>query len=161
MRGYGYSWPGAYFVTICSRNREAVFGTLTDSEMEKSPLGEMVWRRWTDIPNHHPGASLDAAVLMPDHLHAIVLLEGELIAPWSVKRDPDAERHRSPDISTVIGSFKSACSKEAGRTLWQRGYYDRIIRSEAELIQIRKYIEENEVLWRARQASPLQVPRNL
>jgi putative transposase len=114
-----------------------------------------------DVPNHHRGVSRDAAVLIPDHLHAIVLLSGELIAPCSLSRDLEAERYCSPNISAVIGSFKLACSKEAGRALWQRGFYDHIIRSEAELNQIRKYIEGNEDSWRARQASPLPGPRDL
>jgi putative transposase len=116
LSGYDYSTPGAYFITICTRDRRCILGEAS----------EIVTACWSAIPQHFPQVTLDEFVIMPDHIHGIVIL-GDAAAP----------------LSAVIGAFKSAASRQIGKAIWQRNYWEHTIRSDKSLNQIRQYIEEN------------------
>jgi putative transposase len=76
LRGYDYAQDGAYFVTICTHNREALFGDVIDHQMNLNQLGEIVWQQWQALPVHYPHIELDAFVVMPNHVHGIMVLMG-------------------------------------------------------------------------------------
>ena len=76
LKGYDYAQPGAYFVTICTQNRECLFGEVVDGAMRLNALGEIVQRTWCDLPNHVDGVVLDALVVMPNHVHGIIMIVG-------------------------------------------------------------------------------------
>ena len=142
LAGYDYSQPGAYFVTICARNRESIFGEIVAGQMQHNQLGKHVASCWTKIPSHFIHVVLDALVVMPNHLHGILLLS-----------DVVGAGHARP-LPVIIGSFKSATSKQAGTNIWQRSYWEHIIRDENELNRTRHYIEDNPVRWLTDQEHP-------
>ena len=146
--GYDYAQPGAVFVTVCTAGRQRLFGSVMDGRMVHSPAGALVVERIRSIPARFPGVAVDAFVVMPDHLHGIVVCgagtdEGGLRATVG-----DVVRWLKTSVSRLYG----AGVNEAGwppydRQLWQRDYYDRIIRTEAELAAIRAYIDGNPGRW--------------
>ena len=74
LRGYDYSQPGAYFITMCTQKRECMFGDVVDGHMELNEYGKIATQRWLEIPMHYPNVSLDECIIMPDHVHAIIII---------------------------------------------------------------------------------------
>jgi putative transposase len=152
VRDYDYAQNGAYFVTICVAQRLCVFGEIVEGVMHCSSIGQVVESAWQELPLHTSGLILDAWVVMPNHLHGIVILPG---APATNSLHEDMPRGPRPrSLGTVIGGFKSAVSRRVStgdlspvRPLWQRNYYERIIRNDRELNATRRYIEANPALW--------------
>jgi len=132
LPAYDYAAMGAYFVTVCARNRACVFGAVVSDEMRLNRVGRIVEECWSAITMHFPAVRLDPFVVMPNHVHGIVWL-------------PRAGH--APPLPAVIGSFKSAASRAAGRPLWQRSFYDRVIRDEEELRALRQYVAQNPLRW--------------
>lgn len=154
LKNYDYSQNGAYFITICTKNREYYF-------QKYKPLNDIVENQWKNIPNRYPQVELDEHIIMPDHFHGIVVIVG---ATFTVARNnragaisnvmARAGARPAPTIGEIVGSFKSLCVhewlqyltqnniNESGK-IWQRNYYERIIRNEKELYNIRKYIKNN------------------
>ena len=98
--GYDYSWPGAYFVTICSRDRQNLFGELSGQQLAPNALGGIVRDCWREIPTHFPHVVTDTFVLMPDHIHGILLFEqDDLRASWGSRA-----RHAAPYNGNRRGS---------------------------------------------------------
>lgn len=146
LKEYDYAQPGLYYVTICTQNRQCVFGTVQDGLLRLSAAGELVASLWQDLSAHYPGVALDEYVLMPNHLHGIILLEA-------------VEAGQSMSLSDVVQRFKSLTTRRyadhvkqdgwepfPGR-LWQRNYYEHIIRNERALNAIRAYITGNPANW--------------
>ncbi|HEU4329111.1 MAG TPA: transposase [Roseiflexaceae bacterium] len=137
LRGYDYAQVGAYFITVCVERRLLLLGALSGGGVQLSPAGRMVGELWEALPLHYP-AALDAFVAMPDHIHGILLLPGGGLAlPQLV--------HRLKSLTTAryrVGVAREGWPPFPGR-LWQRSYYERVIRSEDELAQVRMYIAEN------------------
>ena len=129
LADYDYSRVGAYFITICAVDRKCLFGQIGADEMRLNQIGSVVASCWGEIPKHFR-VTLDEFVVMPNRLHGILLLAG----------------HARP-LPVIVGSFKPAVSRQAGFSVWQRSYWDRIIRSEAALNRARRYIEENPLRW--------------
>lgn len=122
-----------------------MFGELVRQEVVPNALGDIVRDCWREIPTHFPHVVLDAFVLMPDHVHGILIFEQEdLRAPWSLRaRHAAPLQRKATGLAVVVRSFKGAASKRARTKLWQRGFYERIVRSEQELNLIWKHIEDN------------------
>lgn len=147
LKGYNYSAAGYYFITICTQDKQHLFGdgkVFVGADIIRphlpglTALGKTVNETIQDIPNHYPGVSVDKYVVMPNHIHMILRLEenGRMIsAP-------------TKSISTIIGQMKRVSSKLAGRPLWQRGFYDHIIRDEADYLRIWDYIDTNPAKWK-------------
>ena len=160
LKGYDYSQPGAYFVTIVTYQREAMFGEIMNGAMQLNPLGKLVEKCWLTISTHFPQARLDEFAIMPNHLHGIILLStGEASAdnaptlptnPISADASPLHPMGTKPrSIGAIIQNFKSISTRLAnslyfnpGSKLWHRNYFDHIIRNERELNDIRQYILE-------------------
>jgi putative transposase len=152
LRGYDYAQNGAYFVTICVAQRLCLLGDITAGVMRCSAIGAVVKSAWNDLPNHMPGLILDAWVVMPNHLHGIVILPNEPLTQTLGQTNPSGPK--SGSLGAVVGGFKSAVSRQASasnlslvRPLWQRNYYERIVRNDRELDAARKYIESNPARW--------------
>ena len=141
-----------YFVTMCVQGMEHRFGRVENSKVVLNPAGGLVYRTWIENAKRYPDATLDWFIVMPNHLHAIVIIGA----------DP-AERGHPSDLSAIVGSFKSISTVEYGRgvrsgafspydgSLWQRGYYDRVLRDDHDLDRARQYIEANPGRWTERQ----------
>ncbi len=145
LASYDYSQAGLYFVTICTHDRAPVLGEVRDGEMHRSAAGIAIEQTWTALPDRFPGVGFDAFVVMPDHMHGIVVLGYDPGPPLQVT---------IPSLAAVLRTFKSVSGIEgnrvlgrAGQPFWQRRYFDRIIRNERELALIRQYIDDNAARW--------------
>jgi REP element-mobilizing transposase RayT len=150
LRGYDYAQAGAYFVTLCVQGHAELFGQVAGGAVELTEIGRIVAEEWEYTPAMRPNVELDAFVVMPDHLHGIVVI---------AQRDdgaaaPEAARTRSPahSVGAIVRGFKAAVVRRVGTPLWQRNYYEHIIRNDADLDRIRHYIATNPARWEARRA---------
>jgi REP element-mobilizing transposase RayT len=171
LREYDYSSPGAYFVTICSSERRTVF----DSR-EMCSMLEETWRR---IADHFPNALTDEFVVMPNHVHGIVwIVEGDVSDERSLAgpRGVGAQ-HAAPlpghgvrpfvqpgSLGAIVRSFKAAVVRRInlamgmpGARIWQRNYYERVVRDEKELQRAREYIALNPLKWQLDRENPDRV----
>lgn len=143
LRGYDYATPGAYFITVCTQARACLFGDIVDQRMVARDHGNVVVDAWRALPSRFVGVTLDAFVLMPNHVHGIIIFE------W------DRARGAGPEcsLSDVIRVFKStsaiAFNRALARTgpLWQRNYYEHVIRDDEALNRVRQYIHDNPARW--------------
>ena len=146
LKGYGYSQAGAYFVTICTHNRELW--------LENDAYRKILQRIWNELTNHYPQIRLDEFVIMPNHVYGIIWIIGGAIH--------ESPLHRSRSLlSKIIGYFKMNTAKQInilratpGIPLWQRNYYEHIIRTEDELNRIREYIRNNPLQWELDRENP-------
>ncbi len=157
LHTWDYSTNGYYFITICTQEKEPWFGKIIDGRMKLSKAGEIVMQNWMRIPNHFPNTTMDECVVMPDHMHGIVVIKNMPRTCMHTRRDVALLRLYKSEMSVispkpgslpaVIRSFKSASSKSIRQFIpsfqWQPRYYDRIIRDERELCAIREYIRMN------------------
>ncbi len=144
LRGFDYAQQGAYFVTICTHQRACLFGEIADDEMRFNTTGSVAHGVWMGLPTHYPHVELDAFVVMPNHVHGIVVL-GSGIQPTPVKLE---------SLSEIIRGFKTFSARQINRSrsrpgnrVWQRNYYDHVIRDEVGLDRIRQYIVDNPARW--------------
>ena len=169
---YDYSIAGSFFVTICARDRAAIFGSLRERRFYPNALGRIVESCWEEIPAHSPTVTLDEWVLMPNHLHGIVVNWGDKGATCRAPADPRSPSAAFPPVvknaeqpnkfgplvanslGSVVRAFKAAATKTARDsgawsigTIWQRGYHERLIRNARELEDRHGYIRENPLKW--------------
>ena len=158
IQGRLYNAPGAYCVAICSHQRSPIFGQVTrtpdgDATVNLSALGKIADTCWRAIPAHWPHARLDAYVIMPNHLHGIIVLQHSTDPALA----PAAETFGRPvsgSLPTIVRSFKASCTREARRLckdptlcLWQRGYHERVVWDDAQWDRVRGYIQTNPLHW--------------
>lgn len=151
LRGYDYTVQGAYYVTICIHGRQCLLGDVVGGAVRLSDYGRIVTACWDAIPDHFSGVELDAFVVMPDHVHGIVVIATDPPAP-ATGGQPTGPPKRS--LGAIVGSFKAAAARQinqlrgtAGAPFWQRNYYEHIVRDSADLDRIRAYIECNPARW--------------
>ena len=157
LRQYDYAQEGAYFVTICTRDRMRFF--------ENRIIRTIAERCWLEVPDHHPVIQLDEWVIMPNHLHAIVVIEQcrgvQLNAPTTRKRNSTLSSispHRNT-LGTAVRTFKAAVTtlcRRAGhdRFGWQRNYYEHVVRNEGDSNEIRQYVLSNPAQWDLDEENP-------
>jgi REP element-mobilizing transposase RayT len=165
LKEYDYTQPGAYYITLCTKARQCLFGDVVKGEMHLNSLGNIAFTCWQTIPDHLPHVELDVFVIMPNHLHGILVISDTLIRARQC-RAPTIEQNHIPktekfgkpvsgSIPTVIRSYKSAvtkrinaiCNTKYTSLIWQRDLYEHISRDEASVHNIRRYIVENPWRW--------------
>ncbi|MDP1714930.1 MAG: transposase [Anaerolineales bacterium] len=141
LQGYDYSQAGAYYVTIVAWRREHVFGEVVNAEMQLNKFGQIVNQAWYDLPKHYPHVELDTFCIMPNHVHAIIVLND----------NPAIKRH---PLSEVVRAFKSFSARRInslrntqGIPVWQRNYYEHIIRNHEDYLSKSNYILDNPLNW--------------
>lgn len=163
LEGYDYRNGGMYFVTICTKNREPTFGEIRNNIVGLSDMGCVIHQCWNAIPVHFPYVELDSFIVMPNHIHGILYMCDIAERGPHARRDmachvpTTIERQFSKPIAgslaTIIGAFKSACTKQINQlhqingSIWQSNYYEHIIRNENDLFRIRRYIMNNPSQW--------------
>ena len=162
LKGYDYTQVGAYFVTIAVRGRLALFGEAVEGEVRLNDAGEMAREVWLTMPQRFPLVEMDVFVAMPDHVHGIVVIRGDgTRAP--MKDAPTSDRAdttpTAPALGDVVGAYKSLTTAAYiqgvhtaqwppfDRRLWQRNFYERVIRDEYEMNELRAYIRDNPTRW--------------
>lgn len=169
LPGYDYTQPGAYYITICTYQRQSWFGDVVNGEMHCNRLGYITHRFWQALPRRFPHIQLDAFVVMPNHLHGILIITDE--GKDTAKRyfcTSKKEQFGKPvpgSIPTVVRSFKSAVTQRINLMrrspippIWQRNYHENIIRVEQDLERIRHYIINNPRQWASDEENPQSDP---
>ena len=152
LQGYDYRQPGVYFVTLCTQERAALFGRVVDGVMHLNDAGTMVQVAWQEMPLVYPGLEIDEFVVMPNHVHGILVQVGMTAAALS--------------LGDVVGRFKTLTARRYAEgvqqqgwspffgRLWQRNYYEHIVRNDPALDRLRRYILENPERWASDEENP-------
>ncbi|MBE0685544.1 MAG: transposase [Anaerolineaceae bacterium] len=183
LLGYDYTQSGAYFITICTNQKECIFGKINAGAMQLSPLGEIAYYQWLQLPKRFANIVLDEFVIMPNHMHGIIVIQkgrgeagdmrysSQSIIPKSPASPlhPDEIPHRTQSknpgtpiktpqpngtipgsISAIVQNYKSLTTRKINmilrtknKTIWQRNYYEHIIRDEDDFARIVDYIQNN------------------
>ena len=155
LKGYDYSQSGDYFVTVVTLNRLPVLGEIVDGEMLLNSTGQSVADAWEWLANRYPHIELDEFVVMPNHLHGIIVISNDV--KGGSRTAPTA---RKP-LGRLVAAFKTVSTKQVniahgtpGQPLWQRNFYEHVIRNEEELDRIREYIATNPMKWETDAENP-------
>ena len=157
LKGYDYSQAGLYFITICCENRSCLFGIVVDGEMIMNDAGKMADKCWMEIPNHFPNVVLHEYVIMPNHVHGIIELVGdtnvgvENFQPLQRKQNK-FQKMIPHSIGSIVKGYKIGVTKWMRQNtnihnVWQRNYYEHIIRNEQSYQTISEYIINNPAKW--------------
>lgn len=157
-QGYDYSLPGGYSVTVCTPERACILGEVVGSELRLSEYGMVARECLSALPAHYDHVSVDCCVIMPNHVHAIIVLgdydDGDSGAGFETRpysRDHVFSRHGLPEIVRGFKTYSARAINQLrespGRPVWQRSFYDRVIRDEREWLTYRWYIEHNPARW--------------
>jgi putative transposase len=160
LKEYDYSQAGAYYVTIDVQNRECLFGEIVNYEMILNEAGEMVSEQWNALLERFPSIELDVYQVMPNHSHGIIVII-ENVDPQNI-----VVQNKKPTLGDIIGAFKSITTHEYilgvdnkhwpqfYKRLWQRNYYEHVVRDEKDLNRIRDYIQSNPANWDEDEENP-------
>jgi putative transposase len=170
LKKYNYNQPNAYYVTMCVNNRRCLFGDVYNKKMILNRYGAIIDKCWNEIPDHFSHVQLDKHIVIPNHIHGIIIigkrvdsLSGEYIE--TLRRGTACRAPTNPieyfgkpvpgSLSTIMRSFKSAATKQINqlrntpkKSVWQRNYYEHIIRNQSDLNRIRHYILNNPLNWK-------------
>lgn len=170
LAGYDYSSPGAYFITLVTYQRACLFGQVWDGELKCSRAGYIIAEYWQAIPDHFPYVELGALVVMPNHMHGILIINDEPCR--GDVSSPDINNtgggtpplpYQRPTLGQVVAYYKYQTTKQVniirdamGTPVWQRNYYDHILRNEIEHSHIVNYIESNIFKWEEDEENPIK-----
>ena|SRR3989338_430943 len=161
LQGYDYSQAGAYFITICAQGKECLFGAIENGVMVLNESGRVVRDEWLKTAEARVEIRTGEFVVMPNHFHGIVIIS-ELIAGADVgaiheslaSNQSPRQQRRQMALSKVVGRFKMLTAKRIneirklpGVSVWQRNYYEHVIRNEADYGQIAEYMVDNPCRW--------------
>ncbi len=179
LKGYDYSLPGTYFVTIVVQNRACLFGHCEKNGMRLNEAGRMVEEQWKDLPGRFPDTELGPFVVMPNHIHGLIDLLGNVGAPLLGDRSKSdhamntgrsATTRVAPALGSVVGAFKSLTTVQYIRSvrtrgwnpfrgrLWQRNYYEHIVWDDESLLKIDEYVLANPENWPNDPENPGRLP---
>jgi len=143
LKEYDYSAPNAYFITVCTNKRRTLFWDNVGAtigrpqDIQLSKYGIIAEETVKNIPEHYPAVSVDNYVIMPNHIHLLL----------QINTDSDGRPMVAPTISNIVQQMKGLVSKKAGFAIWQKGFYDHVIRSNMDYREIWEYIEGNPMRW--------------
>jgi putative transposase len=161
LKGYDYSAAGAYFITLCTYRRQCLFGEIMDGAMHLNLYGKIAKEEWIQSSIIRQEIELDEWIIMPDHMHGIVMItdhnaDARAHGRVPLPPKPFISLRQPQSISSFMAGFKSAVTKRInilrdtpGTPVWQRNYHERIIRDELALNNIRRYIQMNPIHWKS------------
>jgi putative transposase len=159
--GRDYSWPGTYFVTICTAERKRILGRIEDGAMQENVLGQLVRTHWLSVPREFASVDLDAFVVMPNHLHGLIHLRRRVAAHEEQYKPAQFAKPHTTSIGWIVRAFKARVTREARQvlrrpklTVWQRNYFERAVRSGQEYKEVYCYICENPKNWSQDEENP-------
>jgi putative transposase len=169
LKGFDYSQPANYFITLCTFGKHNLFGEIIHEEMQLNALGKIVQEEWQKTAAIRNNVVLDAFICMPNHVHGIIGLMDIDDGRGTLRRAPTKEQFGKPvsgSIPTIVRLFKSSVTMQLNQLnntpqqpVWQRGYYEHIIRNDKELDNIRRYILGNPALWGLEEEHPENMER--
>jgi len=144
LKRYDYSSNGVYYITICTQNRKHYFGEIVEGKLHETEQSKICTLCWLDLPDYYNNCILDEFIIMPNHVHGIIIIENHDVV--------ETVRY---SLSEIVRGFKTFTAKKInifqntqGKPLWQSRYYDHIICDESELYSIREYIINNPINWK-------------
>ena len=143
LSNYDYSTPGAYFITICTKDKKCILGKIVGASIARppvaipSPVGKIVESAILEIPVRYPAISVERYAIMPNHIHLLL----------QINTDESGRAMLAPTISRVIQQMKGVITKQIGQSIWQKLYHDHVIRGEADYLKIWRYIDSNAAKW--------------
>ena len=164
LKDYDYSAAGFFFVTICAYEKRCIFGRIVDGQMELTAVGRIGHESWIAIPSHFPSVSLHAFVIMPNHVHGIIEIGCQAGAQHAAplqRTDPKVPQVAPGSLVAIVRSFKAGVTLRARREqrwaeeIWQRNYFERVVRDGQELSDATRYIAENLMKWERDRENPL------
>src|SRR3970040_2944705 len=155
LQGYDYAQEGVYFVTVCTQNRVCLCGAVADGAMQLNNPGQIAKAAWDELPARFPSVRLDAFIVMPNHVHGIIMVGAQFIAPsdgFGTATINQGAINRAPTLGEMVRAYKAVSTRlirQAGTPdfAWQRNYYEHVIRDEESLNRIRQYILDNPERW--------------
>jgi REP element-mobilizing transposase RayT len=157
LQTWDYGWNAAYFITICTKNRKHFFGEVHNGKMNLSEMGILANKFWFEIPEHFPFVNLDSFVVMPNHIHGIIVIDKEYNATGNeffhreIIGRQRFQNQGKDTVSSIIGSYKSVVTKYARKINvdfgWQSRFHDHIIRNDKSYERIKNYIINNPAKW--------------
>jgi len=158
LKGYDYSQVGCYFITICTKDRINWFGEIKNGEMIKSKIGEIAEKCWLEIPSHFPFVGLEEFVIMPNHIHGVIIINDNngrdaksCVSTTDMTEYNNKFGPQSKNLSSIVRGFKIGVKNFSNQNKidfsWQGRFYDHIIGNEKELNKIRQYIVDNPLKW--------------
>ena len=172
LKDYDYFQAGAYYVTIDVQNRECLFGEIVNDEMVLNEVGKMIDGQWTTLPEKFPNIGLDLYQVMPNHFHGIIVIN-EPVGASLVNAQIVVTQDIRPLLGDIIGAFKSITTNkyidgvdsknwpQFYKRLWQRNYYEHVIRDEKDLNRIRDYVQTNPDNWDEDKENPIYKNRDV
>jgi REP-associated tyrosine transposase len=163
LKGCDYSQQGAYYVTIVTYHRGCLFGEIVNEEMILNKFGKITDECWLAIPEHFPYVELGAYVIMPNHVHGIIVIRD---GRGTIYRAPTIELFGKPtmgSLPTILRTYKAAVTRRIGREssvtgIWQSNYCEHIIRDEKDMQNKTDYIDANPMLWNDYDENPRYHP---
>lgn len=166
---YDYSKNGRYYVTICTQNRKCIFGEIVAGNMKLNDIGKMIGNVWKTLPDHHH-VKLDIIQIMPNHVHFVLQInqnddkQSRRGLIHQTRKLDDQTRNNfgqwmgminhALTLGHIVRFFKAKTSRLSGQKLWQRNFWEHIIRTEPDLIKIQSYIENNPKMWEGDRNNP-------
>jgi REP-associated tyrosine transposase len=154
LKGRDYSWPGTYFVTICTAERKPILGRVEDGVMRENVLGRLVRAHWKELPRKFAATELEAFIVMPNHIHGMISLRRRVAAAEEQCTPAEFGKPQGGSISWIVRAFKATVTREARQvlnkpelTVWQRNYFERVVRNGKEYEDAYRYISENPRNW--------------
>src|SRR4030042_4816166 len=172
LKNYDYSKPGAYFITLCTHRRECILGDIVDGNIQLNQFGEIVREEWLRTEQIRPEITMDEFMVMPNHMHGIIMIRNDipnksvgayinapgdrthLHTPWDRAHRRTPLRREPKTLGSIIAGFKSVVTHRINSLrkipltpIWQRNYYEHVIRDEDNLNRIRQYIIDNPSKW--------------
>jgi REP element-mobilizing transposase RayT len=167
LKGYDYSQPGTYFITICTKNRECLLGEIKNGKIILNEFGEIAKSEWIKSSIIRKEIKLDEFMIMPNHIHGIIIIDHgtPIVVVGANGCSPLRDfRMESKSISSFVAGYKSSVTKQINIlrklpkiSLWQRNYYEHIIRNETELNILREYIVNNPLKWDEDEENPNRI----
>jgi len=162
LKEYDYSQAGAYFVILCTHDREYTLGEIESGDVRLSPIGKIARAFWSEIPQHYPNVEIDEFVTMPNHLHGIIVIHGDAVVGVQdfEPLQKNTFQHILPrSIGSILRAYKASVTTRCRTNgyeyfKWQRNYYEHIIRDENSMNRIRKYILNNPLNWATDENNP-------
>ncbi len=162
LKDYNYSQAGAYFVTLCTWERKCIFGRIVEGVMQLNPLGIIVQDCWNDLRHHFPDVEFEVFVVMPNHFHGIIVIKTDIVgAIHELPLHENKLARRRMLLPKIIGRFKMISAKRMnevrgtpGVPVWQRNYYEHVIRDEKSFGRIQEYIQTNVLRWEMDKENP-------
>jgi len=174
LKGYDYTQSGAYFVTICSQDKKNIFSQIVDGNVILNEFGKIIQNEWIKTGQIRKNVIIDEYVIMPNHLHGIIIIENNHDDRRGTQQRASTSKIESfgkpvfGSLPTIIRGFKSTTTKQINELrsmpeipLWQRNYYEHVVRNDNDLNEIREYIINNPLKWDLDKENPCNKARRL